>query len=120
MICITVLHLYSFILIFTSKDLNKYKHKFIKRTIDQFSIGIYCKIVAGKLFNSSVNSFKTKLLRSFINGVFACNFHNSNIGPFKPRTSPNFVADLFFNTTDVFLFFDINVIFVYCATPWCN
>ena len=59
MMCITILHLYSFILIFTSKDLNNYEHKFIKRTIDQFSIEPYCGIVADKLFNSSVNSFKT-------------------------------------------------------------
>ena len=59
MMCITILHLYSFILIFTSKDLNNYEHKFIKRTIDQFSIEPYCGIVADKLFNSSVNSFET-------------------------------------------------------------
>ena len=59
MMCIIILHLYSFILIFASKDLNNYEHKFIKRTIDQFSIEPYCGIVADKLFNSSVNNFKT-------------------------------------------------------------
>ena len=58
MICITILHLYSFILILTSKDLNNYEHNFIKH-IDQFSIEPYCAIVDDKLFNSSVNSFKT-------------------------------------------------------------
>ena len=58
MICIARLHLCSFIPIFTSKDLNNYQHKFIKH-IDQFSIDPYCGIIADKLFNSSVNSFKT-------------------------------------------------------------
>ena len=59
MICITILQLYSFIFFFTSKDLNNYEHKFMKRTIDQFSLESYCDNVADKLFNSSLNSFKT-------------------------------------------------------------
>ena len=60
MIYITILHLYSFIHIFTSKDLTNYEHKFIKH-INQCSIEPSCGIVSDKdkLFNSSVNSFKT-------------------------------------------------------------
>ena len=50
-ICITILNPYSIIIMFTSKD-------FIKLTINQFSIELYCGIVVYKLFNFSVSSFK--------------------------------------------------------------
>ena len=40
--------------IFTNKDLNNHEDKFIKRTIDQFSIELCRRIVAGKLFNTFV------------------------------------------------------------------
>ena len=120
MIYIAILQLYSFILIFTNKNLNKPKHKFIKRTIHQFFIELSCRIVADKRFNSFVNIFLKNLLRPFINRVFAWNFVNFKLGSIKPQMSLNFVNDLFFNTTDVFLSFNINVIFVYYASPWCN
>ena len=54
--------LYFFILIFTSKDVSKYEHKFMKHAIDQFSIELYHRIFADKLFSMFINSSKTKPL----------------------------------------------------------
>ena len=71
MIRIMIWHFCSFILIFTSKDLSKYEHKFMKHDVDQFSIELYCRIFADKVFSMFINSSKRKPLRPRINGVFA-------------------------------------------------
>ena len=63
--------LYSFIPIFSNKDLSKYQRKFMKHAIDQFSIELYHRIFADKLFSMFINSFQIKPLRPLINGVFA-------------------------------------------------
>ena len=61
--------IHSFILIFTSKDLSKYERKFMKHAIDQFSIELYRRIFADKVFSMFINSSKTKPLRPLINRV---------------------------------------------------
>ena len=64
-------HFYCLILIFTSKDLSKYERKFMKHAIDQFSIELYHRIFADKLFSMFINSSKTKPLRPLIKRVSA-------------------------------------------------
>ena len=63
--------LHSFIPIFTSKDLSKCEQKFMKHAIDQFSIELYHRIFAEKLFSMFINSSKTKPLRPLIKRVSA-------------------------------------------------
>ena len=74
MIRIIIWHFYSFIFVFTSEDLKKYERKFMKHAIDQFSIELYRRIFADKVFSMFINSSKTKFLRPTninINRVFA-------------------------------------------------
>ena len=104
--------LYSFIPIFSNKDLSKYQRKFMKHAIDQFSIELYHRIFADKLFSMFINSFQIKPLRPLINGVFALAWQLQI--RFNQAIFPNFVADLFFNTTDVFLSFCIDAILFSC------
>ena len=104
--------LYSFIPIFTNKDLSKYQRKFMKHAIDQFSIELYHRIFAGKIFSMFINSSQIKPLRPLINGVFALAWQLQI--RFNQAIFPNFVADLSFNTTDVFLSFYIDVILFSC------
>ena len=67
------LQYYNFIHSFLPLQLKTWlnRNKFIKRTIDQFSIELYQRFAEDELFNFSVNSFKATLLRSFMNAIFA-------------------------------------------------
>ena len=98
--------------LFISKDLSKYQRKFMKHAIDQFSIELYPRIFADKLFSMFINSSQIKPLSPLISGVFALAWKLQI--RFNQVISPNLVADLSFNTTDVFLSFCIDVILFSC------
>ena len=114
MIRIIIWHFYSFILIFTSKDWSKYEHKFVKHAIDQFSIELYRRIFADKVFSMFINS---SLRQNLLDHSSTESLHwlgNSRIGSIKRLIFSNFIADFFFNTTAVFWSFYIDVILFSC------
>ena len=105
MIRIIIWHFYSFILIFTSKDLSKYERKFMKHAIDQFSIELYRRIFADKVFSMFINS---SLKQNLLDHSLTESLHwlgNFRLGSIKRLIFPNFIADFFFQYYSCFLVF---------------
>ena len=98
--------------IFTNKDLNNHEDKFIKRTIDQFSIELCRRIVAGKLFNTFV--IKTSQL------IHQCRLCMSLTNPIQCQSSHGYlkISLLIGFSIPTFLSFHIDVIFCFVVkTP---
>ena len=95
--------------LFTSKDLSKYQRKFMKHAIDQFYIELYRRILA------CLSTVLRKNLSDRSSTESLQWLGNFRLGSIIRLIFPNFIADLFFNTTDFFLFFYINVIFCLVA-----
>ena len=105
MIRIIIWHFYSFILIFTNKDLSKYERRFMKHAIDQFSIQLYRRIFADKVFSMFINS---SLRQNLLDHSSTESLHwlgNSRLGSIKRLIFPNFIADFFLQYRSCFLVF---------------